>query len=187
MKHLTAYVASAIFLFSVEPIVAERHRVKGSITTSFAAGAAADRTMFDVTTVSTPITSTSITVHASHSQQSIDIAVYTRPGTFHALEIEDTTWTLVSQTTVTPRGLHAPTIVDVTDVVLPADTTMGMYITVTDTGPGEPQVHYVEGNREFANEDLKLSMGVGIGGMFGYSIENRTWSGTINYTLGAAQ
>ena len=172
MKHLTAYVAIAIFLFSVEPIVAESHTVKGSITTSFAAGAAADGNMFDVTTFNNPITS--ITVNASNSQQSVDIAVYTRPGTFHALEIEETTWTLVSQTTVTPRGLNTPTIVDVTDFVLPADTTMGVYITVTDTGPGEPQVHYVEGNREFANEDLKLSMGVGIGGMFGYSIENRT-------------
>lgn len=48
-------------------------------------------------------------------------------------------------------------------------------------------MHYVVGIREFTNDDLLLSPGVGIGGMFGYLIENRTWSGTIEYTLGSAQ
>ncbi len=158
-----------------------------SITTSFTAEASADGNMFDVTTFANPITITNIHINASNSLQPVACAVYRKTGTFKTFETEETAWTLVSQTTITPQGLNIPTPVDVTDFVIPAHTTTGMYVTITNTGPGEPQMHYVVGIREFTNDDLLLSPGVGIGGMFGYLIENRTWSGTIEYTLGSAQ
>ncbi len=157
-----------------------------SITTSFIAGAAADGNMFDVTTFHHPITVTSIQVNASNSQTIEAIAIYTKPGTFHGFEDDDTPWTLVSQTEVVPLGLNVPTVVDVTDFTLPPNTITGMYATVTHTGPGEPQMHYVEGNQEFSNDHLRLDLGVGIGDLFGYVIEDRTWSGTINYIVDVA-
>ena len=140
--------------------------------------------MFDVTTFNNPITVTSIHINVSNSNTPVDIALYTKPGTFYAFEDDETAWRLASQSNGTPQGLNARTIVDVTDFVIFANTTTGIYVTVTDTGPGELQMHYVEGNREAANEALRLNPGVGIGGLFGYSIKDRTWSGTINYTLG---
>ena len=186
MKQLTAYSTAAILLLCVGPALGGNPAATGSITTAFAAGAAADGNMFDVTTFNNPVTVTSIHVNASNSLKLVDIALYTKRGTFQAFEAEETAWTLVSQTTVTPQGLDVPTIVDVIDFVLPATTTTGMYVTVTDTGPGEPQMHYVVGIHEFSNADLQLNPGVGIGGMFGYFIADRTWSGTINYTVGVA-
>lgn len=186
MKQLTAYSTVAILLLCVGPALGGNPAATSSITTSFAAEAAADGNMFDVTTFNNPVTVTSIHVNASNSLKPVDIAIYTKPGTFQEFETEETAWTLVSQTTATPQGLNVPTIVDVTDFVIPANTITGMYITVTDTGPGEPQMHYVVGIHEFSNADLQLNPGVGIGGMFGYFIEDRTWSGTINYTVGVA-
>jgi len=178
---------TVIPLFLMETSWGAQSQSAHSITTSFAAEASADGNMFDVTTFDNPITVTSIHVNASNSLQPVGLAVYTKPGTFEQFETEETAWTLVSQTTITPQGLNVPTLVDVTDFVVPARTTTGMYVTVTDTGPGEPQMHYVVGIHEFINNALRLSPGVGMGGMFGYLIENRTWSGTINYTLGIAQ
>ncbi|HIA13412.1 MAG TPA: hypothetical protein EYN74_00690 [Nitrospirales bacterium] len=186
MKQLIPCSTVAIVLLCVGHALGEHHAATGSITTSYVAGAAADGNMFDVTTFSNPVTVSGIHVNASNSLKPLDIAIYTKPGTFHEFETEETAWALVSQTTVTPQGLNVPTIVDVTDFVLPANTITGIYVTVTDTGPGEPQMHYVVGLHEFSNADLRLNLGVGIGGMFEYSIEDRTWSGTINYTVDVA-
>lgn len=184
MKQLTTCSTVAIFLLCVGPALGGNPTATGSITTSFAAGAAADGNMFDATTFNNPVTVTSIHINASNSLKPVDIAIYTKPGTFQEFETEETAWTLVSQTTTTPQGLNISTIVDVTDFVIPANTTTGMYVTVTDTGPGEPQMHYLVGVHEFSNANLRLNAGVGIGGMFGYFIGDRTWSGTINYTVG---
>ncbi len=186
MTQLTPYSTVAIILLCIGTALGGTSAATGSITTSFAAGAAADGNMFDVTTFSNPITVTSIHVNVSNSLKSVDIAIYTKPGTFHDFETEEVAWTLVSQTTVTPQGLNIPTIVDATDFALPANTITGMYVTLTDTGPGEPQMHYVAETHEFSNPAIQLNLGVGIGGMFEYSIEDRTWSGTINYTVGTA-
>jgi len=186
MSRLNTLLLTALLLVLVGSSWGAGSEFTRSIATSFDAGAAADGNMFDVTTFNRPITVTSIHVNASNSLKPVDIAIYTKPETFHEFETEETAWTLVSRTTVSPQGLNVPTLVDVTDFVIPANTTIGMYVTVTDTGPGEPQMHYVVGIHEFSNADLQLNLGVGIGGMFEYSIEDRTWSGIINYSVGVA-
>ena len=154
-----------------------------SLTTFFASDNQFDGNMFDVTVFASDITITSLEVSIAAGQPLTTIEVYIKTGTFGGFQTNPAAWTLVSSTAgILSAGLDVPTFVDVTDFALSSSTLYGMYVTTTGAA-----MRYTNGDNIAINADLQLDLGEGLDYPFGPGVvANRTWNGTINYQLGAA-
>jgi hypothetical protein len=154
----------------------------GSITTTFVGGNGFTGNMFEATIGPSAITVNSLAVNVAAGPLTID--VYIKTGTYIGFETTPAAWTLVSATAVTGLGSGNHTAVAVTPFALAAGTSYGLYVTTTT--PAGTTMFYTDGSSSPSNADLSLSLGEGLGGIFGSTsvISNRIWNGTINYNLG---
>lgn len=153
-----------------------------SITTTFSSDNGASGNMFDITTFENSLTVNSLELNLETFGGLHNINVYTKSGTYVGYENNATPWLLVSQLFgVSSSGQDSPTIVDVADFTLLANSVTGFFVTTVNTSG----MSYTNGNNTFANSDLRLDLGVGRGtGLFaGRTFSPRTWNGTINYTV----
>ena len=154
-----------------------------SITTTFAGNNQFTGNMFDIAIGSSSINVTGLDVNVDTGSMTID--VYITPGTFVGNTTNPAVWTLVSATAVTGLGEGVETPVAVTPFTLSAGTTYGMYVTVDENVNVAPHIYYSTGSNTFSNADLTLTLGDGIGGLFGSLgvFPSRTWDGEIDYNL----
>jgi hypothetical protein len=154
--------------------------VASSITTTFAGTNGFSGNMFSAT-ISKSLTITSLDVDVTTGAATIQ--VYQKIGTYVGFETTPAAWTLESSTTTTGLGEGLSALVTVTPFSLSAGNTYSLYITIS--APTSATMFYSDGNSAYSNSDLSLSLGEGIGGLFGASgvFPSRTWNGTINYSL----
>ncbi len=174
----------AVFCLTIGLLVSTMGQAKaGSITTTFASNNGAAGNMFDITTFGNALTVNTMAFNLEPSNNNPhSINVYTRMGSYIGFENNAAGWTLVSQTTGTiSAGQDTPTLVDVMDFSLLANSVTGIYVTTV----GSSTMDYTNGSDTFENADLRLDLGVGKGeGLFtGGTFNPRTWNGTINYTI----
>jgi hypothetical protein len=172
--------AAAVFAAVTLPLAAS------SITTTFAGGNAYDGNMFDATIGSNAITVNSLDVNVDTGSMTID--VYIKSGTYVGFDTTPAAWTLVSATSVTGLGSGNLTPVSVTPFNLSAGSTYGIYVEINTNANVAPYMYYTNGSNTYSNSDLSLSLGDGLGGNFGSLAVNseRTWNGTINYTVASS-
>lgn len=181
MRHFL--VRGAMFLAMLAVVCGNLKQANaGTITTTFSSNNNFHGNMFDVTTFANSLLVTSLGVNVS--AEPVQIAVYTKLGTFTGFETNAAAWTLVSTTNVIGQGPATPTFVDITDFTLNANALTGMYVTLVSANV-PPAMFYTNGSNTFANADLQLDLGIGLGGLFGSSgvFSPRTWNGTINYDI----
>jgi hypothetical protein len=145
--------------------------------------------MFDVTTFgkSLNVTAFNVNVESDANAAAVGVSVYTRPGSYVGHDSSSAGWTLVGTAFVTSQGINQATFVDMPDFSLAASTVTGFYVTVVNTAAfpyPAPFMHYTDGANTFANADVRLDLGEGVGPLF-QGLGNgspRTWNGTIFYT-----
>ena len=177
MKHFTALVCTIGLL-----IGAVGQAQAASITTTFDSNNGAAGNMFDITTFGNTLTVNSMAFNLETFGGPHTINVYTKSGSYVGFENNASPWTLVSQSTgITSSGQDTPTLVDVMDFSLLANSVTGIFVTTVETSG----MDYTNGSNMFANADLRLDLGIGKGmGLFGgATFSPRTWNGTINYTV----
>jgi hypothetical protein len=154
-----------------------------SITTTFAGGNRFDGNMFDAVIGSKGITVNSLDVNVDTGSMTID--VYIKSGSYVGFDTTPAAWTLVSATAVTGSGSGNSTAVAVTPFTLAAGGTYGIYVAIDTTVNAAPFMYYTNSSNTYSNADLSLSLGEGLGGVFGSlgTFAGRTWDGTINYSL----
>ena len=151
-----------------------------SITTTFGSNNGFAGNMFDITTFGNALTVNSLAVNLDSGTTST-ISVFTKSGSYVGFTNNAAPWTLVSQISgITSAGINTPTLVDIADFNLLANSVTGIYVT-SDMA----NIRYTNGANIFANTDLRLDLGVGKGlPLFtGSTFSPRTWNGTINYTV----
>jgi len=158
----------------------------GVITTTFASNNQFAGNMFDLTTYSNSLTITGFDVNLENTDLSTNISLYTRAGTFSGFENNAAGWTLRGTVNVASAGTNNATFVNISDFLLNASTTYGVYITNSDYTSNSVSMRYTDGNNVYANADLQLSLGVGKGGgdFTGSTFNPRTWNGNIYYDVG---
>jgi MYXO-CTERM domain-containing protein len=157
-----------------------------SITTTFADNNQFTGNMFDIAIGSSSVNVTGLDVNVDTGSMTID--VYITPGTYVGNTTNSAVWTLVSATAVTGLGAGVETPVAVTPFTLSGGATYGMYVTIDENVNQAPHMYYTNGNNTYSNADLTLTLGDGIGGLFG-SLDvtaSRTWNGVIDYNLVAS-
>ncbi len=147
--------------------------------------------MFDVTVGTKSLSVTSLDLF-DNLTSALTLDVYIKSGTYAGFDSTPASWTLVSTTAVaTGNGSAALTPVNVTPFTLSAGTSYGIYITFSTASGTVPYMLYTRGNDSVSNNDLSLSLGEGLLGLFGEIspgvqgelLPGRTWDGTINYTV----
>ena len=153
-----------------------------SLTTTFASGNGQSGNMFDITAL-TDIHVITLDCHFDAGTPLIE--VYTIPGGYSGFEALPSSWTLVGSGTTTSAGSGLPTPLPFSfDVMIPAGTTMGFYV----TGTGSPGINYTNGSGQtYFNTDLQLYEGLGVAYPFGNTYSPRTWNGTVYYTSDVGQ
>lgn len=151
-----------------------------SITTTFTGINGFSGNMFSAT-ISKSLTITSLDVDVTTGAETIQ--VYEKAGTYVGFETTPAAWTLESSTTITGLGEGLSTPVTLTPFSLLAGNTYSLYVTIS--APNTATMFYSDGDSTYSNADLSLSLGEGLGGLFGPSgvFASRTWNGTINYNL----
>ena len=153
----------------------------GIVTTTFAGGNGYHGNMFDATVFGNNLVVTGLEIHTAGTGTQ-DLFVYTKSGSYAGFETTAAAWTLVSTNTFTGNGGGIPTLVDVTDFLLPANSVTGIYVTL-DPADTATYLIYTNGTNTYSNSDLQLDLGIGLGGLFGDEgvFSNRTWNGSIQY------
>ena len=154
-----------------------------SITTTFTGTNGFSGNMFDATIGSKSLVINAFDLNLSAGSETV--SVYYKTGSYVGSETTPAAWTLLSTGTVTGLGEGSSTPFAVSPLTLAAGTTYGLYVTLTSTAP---TMYYSNGSTTDSNSDLSLSLGTGLGGLFGASavISSRIWNGTIDYTLASS-
>jgi hypothetical protein len=177
----TISIATILGLTIAHPDLAQ----SASLTTTFDGSNQQTGNMFDVTTFSNNLKVTSLEINVKRFNSAPGILdVYTKTGSYVGFETSAATWTKVSSVilnSVSPLG--TPTFVDISDILLSANTVTGFYVTFANQTNlnGSNVISYTNGANIYTNSDLQITTGVGKGGTFGPTFSPRTWNGTINY------
>jgi uncharacterized repeat protein (TIGR02543 family) len=150
-----------------------------SLTTLFASNNGQDGNMFDVTAGARGITITSFDVHINATGMR-EIAVYYKPGSYVGSEQVAANWTLLGRETVSAQGTGNATPVSIGGLVIPAGTTYGLYVTVTDTSIN---LRYIDGANTYSDGVITITTGTGAVYPFGTVFSPRSWNGTIHYSI----
>ncbi len=159
------------------------------ISTTFSSNNQFFGNMFDVTTFGNALTVTAIDVNIVSDGTPgtpVPVSLYTRSGTYVGHDTSSAGWTLIGTVTVTAQGQDQMTFVDIPDFQLAANTVTGFYATVVNTASfpfPPPFMRYTDGANSYANSDLRLDLGEGVGPLFQGlgTAAPRTWNGTIIY------
>jgi len=152
-----------------------------SLTTTYEGGNGQNGIMFNAGIGGNSLTLTSIAVNVETGPFNFEI--YYRQGGLEGAFSDPSGWTLLnSYDDVTGEGLGNPTLFDITDLALLANTTYGFYLTTTDTSG--PNVEYTNGSTSYSNSDLTIFAGFGREYLFSESFSPRIFNGTFNYNVG---
>ena len=108
------------------------------------------------------------------------IDIWYRNGSYVGSENNPDGWIFAgTDTKAVSAGPGAYTTVAIGDIDLSAGSTYGFYVR---SGGGD-NIHYTVGSAEYANSDLKIICGIGLGGVnpFGTVASGRTWNGRLRY------
>jgi hypothetical protein len=155
----------------------------GLITTTFGSNNNFAGNMFDLTTFDNSLLITGADLNLNALGSNAVVSLYTRVGSYSGFESSSLGWTLQGQESVLSMGNNNASFFDFTDFVLNANTSYGIYFTVTDYNSSGVHMLYTNGNNSYSNTDLKLDLGVGKGDndFTGSTINSRTWNGTLYY------
>jgi hypothetical protein len=177
MKRVIWVVMAALVLPSVAPA--------GMITTTFNSDNEFNGNMFDVTTFGNALTFTGLDINVASTGHLLDVAIYDRPGSYVGHETNPAGWTLVASGTAISQGTDKPTPVTLNHSFTEAANSLtGFYITLVLADPLSA-LRYTNGSATYSNADLKLDLGVGLGGLFGSEgvFSPRIWNGTLVYDV----
>ncbi|MFM7078585.1 MAG: hypothetical protein ACKOYC_02215, partial [Bacteroidota bacterium] len=125
-----------------------------------------------------PLSITSFTANLTNAGTQT-VSIYYKTGSYVGSQINAAAWTLHETVTVSGAGLNLPTVVNLSSPLnLQAGTTYGLYFNAN--------VQYTNntGLVTASNSDLTVQLGEGLCGFFASNIANRTWNGSISYTVG---
>ena len=124
-----------------------------------------------------------MSIHTS-SVSSVDVEVWTRPGSYVGHEKNRSAWHRIAKTSVLGRGEGqlTPLPKDAFDPIrIQAGETQGMYVTLLTA-----EIRYSKGSVYVSNDDLSITQGVGVSYPFKNTFQPRNWEGQIKYTLDAS-
>lgn len=174
-----------LLAFSIAPL----HLVTAaSITTTYDCCLGQEGNMFDVLVADNDLYVTGFDVNLSYG--TYDLALYSIDGSWQGSENTAANWSLLSSTTVSSTGPGVATYADFDDFWLSANSSTGLYITLTsnlDTGVMYYSNGSAVGNLWAANSDLQLLEGIGIEYAFGTTYSPRAWNGTIYYEVSTSE
>lgn len=153
-----------------------------SLTTTYDCCLGQEGNMFDVVLDDQDLYITGFDVNISYG--TYDMALYSIDGTWQGSENTAANWSLMSTTSVTSAGPEAATYADFDDFWLSANSSTGLYITLTnnlDVGVMYYSNGTAEGNVWASNSDLQILEGIGIEYAFGNTYSPRGWNGSIYY------
>ncbi len=173
----TAFTAMALLV---------AHSEAATLSTTFGSNNGQSGNMFDILTNSQEITLNQIGLNIPAGVSNGTYRVYFKLGTHVGSENNSAAWTLLDTFTgVSSAGNNTPTFVDITDVVVPANTRISLYPTITT--PNFLGLRYTNGtgvgNTASANADLTIFEGTGNSFAFGRNFRPRVWNGTLDYTV----
>lgn len=176
---LGAYKLFAAMILAAMSMVANA----GVLTTTFASNNGQSGNMFDVVTLGGPLTVTGLDLNLDPGTWTID--VYKKAGTWVGFSSTPGAWTLIDSASVASAGYNTPTFFNVTDFLLGASTTTGLYVTTTTS-----DMNYTNGTAvgdvAAANSDLQILEGAGVSYPFGSLYTPRIWNGSIHYKSAAS-
>jgi hypothetical protein len=140
--------------------------------------------LFDITTFGNDLTVKALEVDVD-TTSTFTLEVYGKSGTYVGAENNSSAWTLLSSTTGTGQGRNNPSLVDITDFNLSANSLTGIYVNYINA----TRINYINGNgtnQSYANSDLQLNLGIAKSELFGGStFSPRVWNGTVIYDINA--
>jgi hypothetical protein len=172
---LRAAAVAALSLFPVGAFAA-------TLTTAFASNNSQDGNMFDIVIGANNLTLEAFELNLEGAS-SVPVEFYIKPGTMVGSQNTPGAWTLVSSANVVSNGFDNPTLFDVTDTVLMAGATYGVYLTAVN----QDVMNYTNGTSvgdvAAANTDLSILEGYGTDYAFGFFFSPRIWNGSIIYSV----
>lgn len=153
-----------------------------SLTHSFSANNGSKGVMFNIVATNT------VTIYCIDGNLYVGTApyeIYYRPGTYVGNEGSSAGWTLLGTVNITSNGSNVSTPIPIPiNVIIPAGSTYGFYVTTTVTTGG---VNYWGSSSSLTFEtDANISFYGGVGKTypFGLTYNNRLFSGTVHYGVG---
>ncbi len=157
-----------------------------SLTTTFAGGNSQNGNIFDVLVGNQAISLNSLGLNVNTNAGTTGtFEFYFRQGTSTGFQSNAAGWTLFSTNTAVSAGSGAATAIDITNLMLDANTRYGLYFTLTSDSLSYTNGTGV-GNVAATNGDLTVFEGYGSAYRFGGSFEPRVVNATFEYTVAGA-
>jgi hypothetical protein len=157
-----------------------------SLTTTFAGGNSQNGNIFDVLVGNQAISLNSLGLNVNTNAGTTGtFEFYFRQGTSTGFQSDAAGWTLFSTNTAVSAGSGAATAIDITNLMLDANTRYGLYFTQTAGSLSYTNGTGV-GNVAATNGDLTVFEGYGSAYRFGGSFEPRVVNATFEYTVAGA-
>jgi hypothetical protein len=151
---------------------------KGSLPTIMSAGNSLGGVMFNLTAIN-PLTVDSFYVNTATSSM---MEVYYKQGTYVGFEQNANAWTLAGSASVVSAGTGNNTLVNIGGIHIPGGQTYGIYLAHTSGS-----MQYTNGNganQYYADANLILEAGAGVGYAFASLFSPRVFNGTVHYSSG---
>ena len=176
-KLLTTVAAAALFL---APGIAGAQ----TLTTPIGANNNQNGIMFDVQTAGSALTFQSIAANISGGTYNFEF--WTRDGTVVGHDQDPTGWTLRNTFSgVAGAGINNLTSFDITDFLVNANSTLGIYLTGTGGFPMNYTNGSAVGNVIASDANLSILTGYGKDYQFSSTFQPRNFNGSITYATGA--
>lgn len=141
--------------------------------------------MFDIQTAGNALTLESIAANISGG--TYDFEFWTRDGTVVGHDQDSTGWTLRNSFSgVAGAGLNQLTSFDISDFLVGANSTLGIYLTGTGNYPMNYANGTAVGNVIASDANLSILTGYGKDYQFASTFQPRNFNGSITYGIGAA-
>lgn len=158
-----------------------------TLTTTYDGVYTASGIMFNIKATSNPITIKGMNINTRKANAQTRILIYTKVGSYKGFEMNETSWQLYMNNTVSSNGVGNPTYIssDIFEPMsIPKDEMYSFYITSTD-GANIRYSSYSNSYSAFSNDDLTLYSGAAKHGhgFLGAYISPRVFNGAIHYEL----
>ena len=179
MSKFLSTVAIAALFFAPDTAAAQ------TLSTAIGANNNQNGIMFDVVTGSSALTFQSIA--ANISSGTYDFEFWTRDDTVVGHDQDSSGWTLRNSfSSVAGAGLNQLTSFDISDFLVGANSTLGIYL----TGTGNYPMNYTNGSAVggviASDANLSILTGYGKDYQFSSTFQPRNFNGSIGYATGAA-
>lgn len=168
-----------------------------SLDTTFDSNNGGTGNMFDVATGGNTVEVTGLNVNVEYPVDTVfqvDVLVTpisyqntitAAPGCTFNCTFNAAAWVQVASGVGTSNGPDFPTFVEIGDFILDANSTTGVWVTLTRDGSVVDEFRYTNGTQSFEDNDITITTGAGVTGPFpglGETLTtDRIWNGTIFY------